>query len=566
MKRNSGIIGTKQTVTSNAANGIFDTFDQFRNYSNWPTTVVAPTYVSLSTNSGTVLENSIVNLSFTTTGITVNTTLYWTILHGTSTSADFVLPAGGFTTSGSFTQSASNQQGFFTYNTGFIGNTGKTAKTYQIQIRTNSIAGPVVYTSGVFTIPAVTVSNLYWSPTSTNEGVLGIYLVFQLGNCGTWTSWTFNIGYSGTAVSADTTGLYSTTFRNPGVSTSGDAFQTVNDITTEGSETLIAQLSYNGFNIGSSQTLTINDTSQTLTGTITPSNVNVTEGTGGVGGGGGNGNVFFNVTVSGSFTGTLYYTVNNVTGTMSTADFTDSLLSGSFSVTSGSGSFTKTLVPDGSAEGEAFSVSLRSGSTSGTILATTSTITITDAAAPAITWTNPIIATTGSNAPTGAGIINNYYRRYFVSFAYSQAEMQAILGTSNVTLYGLRFFVTGVPTYQPYPSYAVGMKNGTFTSTSQPGGGGYTIVSDPQSQGFTSGYKEILFPTPFVWLATGGLSITVAWGQCPTNYSSSGTTRIGLGNIYFERTDGTGAYTVNGITGNQVATNIRPVVEFKLTA
>ena len=152
MKRNSGIIGPKQTVTSDAANGIFDTFDQFRNSSVWPKAIG---YVSISPNSGTVLENSIVNLSFTTTGITVNTTLYWTILHGTTTSADFVLPGGGFTTSGSFTQSASNQQGFFTYNTGFIGNTGKTAKTYQIQIRTNSIAGPVVYTSGTFTIPAV---------------------------------------------------------------------------------------------------------------------------------------------------------------------------------------------------------------------------------------------------------------------------------------------------------------------------------------------------------------------------------------------------------------------------
>ena len=555
MKRNSGIIGPKQTVTSDAANGIFDTFDQFRNSSVWPKAIG---YVSISPNSGTVLENSIVNLSFTTTGITVNTTLYWTILHGTTTSADFVLPGGGFTTSGSFTQSASNQQGFFTYNTGFIGNTGKTAKTYQIQIRTNSIAGPVVYTSGTFTIPAVTVSSLGWSPVSVNEGVLGIYLVFQLGNCGTWTSWTFNIGYSGTAVSADTTGLYSTTLRNPGVSTFGDAYQTVNDVTTEGSETLIAQLSYNGFNIGSAQTLTINDTSQAPTGTITPSITNVTEGNA----------VTFNVTVSGSFTGTLYYTVNNVTGTMSTADFSDALLSGSFSVTSGSGSFTKTLVPDGSAEGEAFSVSLRSGSTSGTILATTSTITVTDAADPAVTWTNPVITTTGSNTGSNAGVINNYYRRHIVSFAYTQLEMQALLGTSDVTLYGLRFFVTGAPTYQPYPNYAVGVKNGAFTLTISPGNTGYTIVSPQQSQSFTgSTYKEILFPTPFVWSASGGLAITMAWGQVPTNYSSTGTTRISSsGNIFFTRTDGTGAYIINVDSAGTALPNNRPVLEFKLTA
>ncbi len=557
------MIGPKQTVTSNAANGIFDTFDQFRNSSTWPLAILPPTYVSLSTNSGTVLENSSTTLQLTTTNITVNTTLYWTILHGNSTSADF----GGSTVSGQFTQFASSQLGSFTYTTNFTGNTSKTAKTYQIQIRTNSTAGTVVYTSGTFTIPTLTVSSIGWSPASSNEGTSNTYLSFMLGNCGTWSTWTFNISYSGTAVAADTAGLFFSTIRNPGVSSIGSAYTIVNDSTTEGSETLIAQLSYNGFIIGAPQTLTINDTSQTPTGTITPSNVNVTEGSGGVGGGGSNGNVIFSVTVSGSFTGTAYYTVNNVTGTMSTADFTDSLLSGSFSVTSGTGSFTKTLVPDGVVEGEAFSVSLRSGSTIGPILATTSTITVTDAAAPAVTWSNTPSTFTNFGATTAAGIVNNYYRRYFLSFAYTQAEMQSVLGTSNVTLYGIRFYVNSQPTNQPYPSYAVGMKNGTFTSTSNPGGGGYTIVSDPQSQSFTGGaYKEILFPTPFVWLATGGLSVAIAWGQCPTNYSSTGTTRVSAGNIYFERTDGAGAYTVNGITGNQVGAGLRPVVEFKLTA
>ena len=551
MKRNSGIIGLKQNVTTNAANGVFDTFDQFRNSSNWPVPVIPPSYVSLSTNSGTVLENSSISLTLTTTGITVNTTLYWTILHGTSTSADF----NGSTDFGSFTQFTSNQQGSFTYNTTFTGNTSKTAKTYQIQIRTNSTAGPVVYTSGVFTIPAITVSSIGWSPVSVNEGVTGIYLIFQLGNCGTWSSWTFNIAYSGTAVSADTTGLYSTTVRNPGVSSIGNAYEIVNDATTEGSETLIAQLSYNGFNIGSAQTLTINDTSQSLTGTITPSTTNVTEGNA----------VTFNVTVSGSFTGTVYYTVNNVTGTMSTADFTDSLLSGSFSVTSGSGSFVKTLVADGIAEGEAFSVSLRSVSTSGTILATTSTITVTDAAAPAVTWSNPIITTTGSNATTAAGVINNYYRRYIVSFVYTRDEMRAILGTSNVTLYGLRFFVTGVPTYQPYPNYAIGIKSGLFSGV-YPGTTGWNIVSAQQSQSFTSGYKEFLFSTPFVWPASDDLAITMAWGQVPTNYSSTGTSRIGAGNIYFTRTDSSGTYFINSdASSSQTGTNSRPVLEFKLT-
>jgi hypothetical protein len=549
MKRNSGIIGSKRAVTTIAANGIFDTFDQFTNSSNWPKSV---SYIGTFPISGTVLENSVNNVSFTTTGISVNTTLYWTILHGTSTNADF----NGSVDFGSFTQFASNQQGNFSYNLTFTGNTAKSPKTFQIQIRTGSTAGPVVYTSGVFTIPTIGVSQLYWSPSSVNEGNSS-YLYLQLTNCGTWSSWTFNITYSGSAVSADTTGLYSTTLRNPGSFTSGLDYQIVADITTEGTETLIAQLSYNGFNIGSPQTLTINDTSQALTGTITPSTTNITEGNG----------VTFNVSVSGTFSGTLYYTINNVTGTMSGADFTDGLLSGSFTVTNSSGLFVKTLVADGSAEGEAFSVSLRSGSTSGSVLSTTSTITVTDAAAPAVTWTNPVIISNGFNATTAAGIVNNYYRRYIVMFSYSVEEMQALLGTSNVTIYGLRYFVNSAPTYQPYPNHAVGMKNGSLGITTNPGSGGYSIVSLPKSESFTaSSYKEIIFDTPFVWVASGGLSIAVAWGQSPSNYSSTGTSRAGNGTIFYNRTDAAGAYSINTDTAGQVLANNRPVVEFKITA
>jgi hypothetical protein len=252
---------------------------------------------------------------------------------------------------------------------------------------------------------------------------------------------------------------------------------------------------------------------------------------------------------------------------MSGGDFTDGLLSGSFTVTNSSGLFVKTLVADGSAEGEAFSVSLRSGSTSGSVLSTTSTITVTDAAAPAVTWTNPVIITTGSNAATAAGIVNNYYRRYIVMFSYSVEEMQALLGTSNVTIYGLRYFVNSAPTNQPYPNYAVGMKNGSLGISTNPGSGGYNIVSLPKSESFTaSSYKEIIFDNPFVWVASGGLSIAVAWGQSPTNYSSTGTSRVSGGTIFYNRTDAGGAYSINTDTAGQVLAGNRPVVEFKITA
>ena len=95
--------------------------------------------------------------------------------------------------------------------------------------------------------------------------------------------------------------------------------------------------------------------------------------------------------------GTYYWTITN------SGDF--STTSGSFTITSNSGSFSVTPTADSTTEGaETFTASIRSGSTSGTILATSSSVTINDtsttpaAATPiwrfhrtvgSITWTVP---------------------------------------------------------------------------------------------------------------------------------------------------------------------------------
>lgn len=72
---------------------------------------------------------------------------------------------------------------------------------------------------------------------------------------------------------------------------------------------------------------------------------------------------------------TLYWTVNH--GTTASADFSAS--SGSFTVTSNAGSFNVAAVADATTEGaETFTIELRTGSTSGTIVNTSSTITIND--------------------------------------------------------------------------------------------------------------------------------------------------------------------------------------------
>lgn len=70
---------------------------------------------------------------------------------------------------------------------------------------------------------------------------------------------------------------------------------------------------------------------------------------------------------------TLYWTINH--GTSSASDF--SATSGSFTINSGTGSFTFGIVDDGTGdEGETFTLQIRTGSVSGTVVDTSSTITI----------------------------------------------------------------------------------------------------------------------------------------------------------------------------------------------
>ena len=87
------------------------------------------------------------------------------------------------------------------------------------------------------------------------------------------------------------------------------------------------------------------------------------------------------VATEGITSGTLYYSISSVGGTVDTNDFTDFTTTGSFTITSNTGTFTKTLTADGTSEvGDAFQVQIRTGSTSGPIVLTSSTITINNPA------------------------------------------------------------------------------------------------------------------------------------------------------------------------------------------
>jgi hypothetical protein len=151
------------------------------------------------------------------------------------------------------------------------------------------------------------------------------------------------------------------------------------DVATEGAEQYTISIrrdSTSGAVIGTSPTVTINDTSIPLSASITPNVSNVNEG----------GSVIFNVSVSGSYTGSLAFTTTVNSGTVVAADFSDNALSGTVSVTSGSGSITRTLANDATTEGsESFRINVVQGST---VLATSSVVTIND------TSTNPTASLT----------------------------------------------------------------------------------------------------------------------------------------------------------------------------
>ena len=385
MIKNGGLISSTRVASSTtAASGVFDSFDQYnrRRVSQWP---VNFTY-SLSANSGTIFENTAQSFTLTTTGYDSNTTLYWTILNGSTTNSDFYLSV----VSGSFTQSGTTNTGSFSVITNFIGNTAKSTRTFQIQIRTGSVSGTVVYTSGTYSIPAITAS-VSASATSVNEGS-SFNLSVVLGNIGNYNVWSASLTYSGTATSADfSSGLPSTmSIANTGSGTYMTSYILNSDATTEGSETINITVSY-GNTWGSTGTVTINDTSLTPTASLSPSANPINEGS----------TMTFTVTTTNFTSGTLYWTLENVSNWESSDQ---SATSGSFTVSSSSGSFSFTITSDGYTEGtEQFLARVRLNSTSGTIIGTSATISINDTSTGTPEPTGYVL-TAGTKAPVfGAG-------------------------------------------------------------------------------------------------------------------------------------------------------------------
>lgn len=353
-----------------------------------------PTF-TITPSTSSVNEGGSVTWTITSTNFGSGT-IYYT-MGGTASTSDYTpaVSSGSITItndSGSFTKDITAD--YFT----------ESVNTLIVSLRTGSVSGTVVATSSTVTINDTSTSSIVPDSTTANEG-----------DTITWTITTSDFGsgtlyYSnfGTTVAADfTDNLNSgsiTITNNTGTLTKTLA----NDLTTEGSQTILLRLrsgSVSGPVIATSSTVTIADTSTLPSATITPDKLGIYVGDTGYL------TVTWTINTVGVGNGTLYYTNS---GTTNASDFSDGLNSGSITITNDVGTLSKTIISDGSATGiETIIMQVRAVSTSGTVIATSSTVNVYDSVSTTsqiafttpgtYSWTCPPGVTKVSVVAVGAG-------------------------------------------------------------------------------------------------------------------------------------------------------------------
>jgi hypothetical protein len=328
------------------------------------TTPATPTY-SLTPSATSVNEGSSVTFTATATNVAdPNATLYWTMSYptGQATGADFTIVGG--------TLRMSNGIGTFTV-TPKADSLTEGSQTFAVNLRNGSQTAAILATSVEVTIndtsvaPAAPTYTLTPAASSVNEG----------------SSLTFTVG--GTNIPNGSYGWVVTQPTQFAVNsgavqiTSNSGSFTVTpkaDATTEGAMTFYATLrSTNGVtDLVNSSNVTINDTSvapAAATYTVTPAASSVNEGSG----------MTFTVTTTGVANGTTLYWTFNVGGAAGPEDF-DPPTSGSFTITSNTGTFVVTPKADMLTENsaESFFVYVRTDSAIGPTVATSISVTIND--------------------------------------------------------------------------------------------------------------------------------------------------------------------------------------------
>jgi len=178
-------------------------------------------------------------------------------------------------------------------------------------------------------------------------------------------------------------------------------------LSIEPRDSIDSSCAWTSFNVSLPSSSVINTTelsdSTAITYSISPNVSSVNEG----------GTVTFSVTATNFGNGILYWTHN---GSTNGFDFTDGQTNGSVNIVNDRGSFTRTLVNDTTTEGpQSFTIELRTTNTNGTIVDTSSTITVVDTSLSTPVYN--LIPVTGSINEgssltfniTGVNILNGTY-------------------------------------------------------------------------------------------------------------------------------------------------------------
>ena len=340
-----------------------------------------PVGYNITPSSYRVNEGSTVTFSISTLNISNGTTLYWDTSGSAASSNRF---ADG-QTSGSFQvyNNASTLLRELANNTLTDGPT-----SFQINLRTGSVSGPIVATSAIVNINDTSLTpatySLTASSTSVNEGGT-VFFTLHTTNVpdGTVLSWNTN----GSAATASR--FYDNTLIGTVTIAGGTASITrklVEDHLTEGSTSFILSISLNGgINVANSPTVTVNDTSTAPiipTYNISANSYSINEGD----------TVTFTVnTTNVADNTTLYWTTigtaaansysyNTTTMAKTAASrFTNGAITGTIVIVNGQAILPKTLSLNNYTDGvTSFAIQIRTGSVTGMIVATSGTVTVND--------------------------------------------------------------------------------------------------------------------------------------------------------------------------------------------
>lgn len=343
------------------------------------------TFVVFATNAiGNSADSTASNSQRAATAPSAPTIGTATIASPTSVSVSYTAPANNGEPITSYTATSSPGGITGTVNTAGSGSitvsglTSGTAYTFTVTA-TNAVGtGPASSASNQVTpqVPTYTISG----PTSINEGSSGN---FNVVTNETVAATTIYWDISGTGVTAADLGL---TQLNGSLSISTNSTATLTlspaaDLTTEGNEsftltfytnsgrtTILTGAAISGTVTGNQRTVTINDTSTTPAPTysISSNQSSVNEGS----------TASFSVTTTNFGSGTLYWDVQTMSGTVNSNDLTTS---GSVSISSNSGTISISIASDLTTEGsESFRIRLYTDSGRSNLVATSTTVTIND--------------------------------------------------------------------------------------------------------------------------------------------------------------------------------------------